>query len=143
MTAADDAILQVRVVPRAGRTELGGWFPSARQKTTQRASAEPRRSLVRLRTKRYGETSTKLEERSRSEGGREEVLVVRLAAAPVDGAANQALTDFLARVLDVPRRSVTIASGERSRHKRVRITGLSPEQLTARLSAGIDRLSRP
>lgn len=99
MSAADGAILAVRVVARAGRTELVGVRPS----------------------------------------GSGDALVVRLAAAPVDGAANQALTEFLARLLDVPRRDVTIAGGERSRHKRVRIAGLSEQDLTARISAALPR----
>jgi hypothetical protein len=59
---------------------------------------------------------------------------VRLAAAPVDGAANDALLEFLSQVLDVPKRHITIAGGERSRNKRLRIAGLSPAELAARLA---------
>jgi uncharacterized protein YggU (UPF0235/DUF167 family) len=59
---------------------------------------------------------------------------VRLAAAPVDGAANEALIEFLSRVLDVPKRNITIAGGERSRNKRLRIAGLSPAELASRLA---------
>ena len=68
-------------------------------------------------------------------GRRGTALVIRLAAPPVDGAANDALTDFVARLLEVPRRSVTIAGGARSRDKCLRIADLSPQQLAARLSA--------
>ena len=49
--------------------------------------------------------------------------VVRVAAPPVDGAANDALIAFLADALHVPRRAVRIVSGERSRQKRVAIAG--------------------
>jgi len=50
-------------------------------------------------------------------------LSVRLRAPPVDGAANVALTDFLARHFGISKRSVTIISGEAARLKRVRLTG--------------------
>lgn len=102
MTAADGAILQVRVIPRAGRTEL-------------------------------------IRRPSKGDAGDGESLVVRLAAAPVDGAANLALIVFLARLLDVPRNGVTITSGERSRNKRVRFSHLTPQQLASRLSALVPR----
>jgi uncharacterized protein len=60
-------------------------------------------------------------------------LAVRLAAAPVDGAANKALTSFVAAALGVPRSAVRIISGENSRFKRLRIAGLSVETLARRL----------
>ncbi|HEX9565329.1 MAG TPA: DUF167 domain-containing protein [Gemmatimonadaceae bacterium] len=48
-------------------------------------------------------------------------LRVRLQAAPVEGAANEALVKFLAETLDVPRRHVRIVSGAGSRNKIVEI----------------------
>jgi hypothetical protein len=60
---------------------------------------------------------------------------VRLAAAPVEGAANQALVRLLADVLRVPRTSIVVASGERSRDKRLAIAGLAPAELSRRLAA--------
>ena len=51
-------------------------------------------------------------------GGR---IKVRLAAPPVDGAANDELVRFLAEAFGVPKRSVTIVGGATSRMKRVRI----------------------
>jgi uncharacterized protein (TIGR00251 family) len=63
--------------------------------------------------------------RSRVDGERGGAILVRLAAPPVEGAANAALVAFLADTLDLPRRSVTILSGARSRDKRVQITGIS------------------
>ncbi len=68
-------------------------------------------------------------------GMRGEALLVRLAAAPVDGAANDALIAFLAGLLDIPKRDVTIVAGERGRDKRVAIAGLTPDQLQQKLSA--------
>ena len=50
-------------------------------------------------------------------------LRVRVAAPPVDGAANESLVRLLAAVLDVPRSDVTIESGATSRVKRVRVEG--------------------
>jgi uncharacterized protein (TIGR00251 family) len=75
----DDVVIDVRVIPRARRTEVAG--------------------------------------------EREGALLVRLAAPPVEGAANDALVAFLADALDLPRRNIRIVAGERSRHKRVAIAG--------------------
>jgi hypothetical protein len=77
-------------------------------------------------------------------GRRGDAIVVRLAAAPVDGAANDALIAFLAASLDCPRRSISIVSGEKSRDKRIRIQGLSPAELDRRLAVAAERpASRP
>ena len=84
---ANDDLIDIRVVPRAGRSGIAGL--------------------------------------------REGALLVRLAAAPVDGAANAELIAVLAKALDVPKRSIEIVSGERSRSKRVRISGFSRDQALA------------
>jgi uncharacterized protein (TIGR00251 family) len=76
-------ILDVKVIPRAGRTALAGT--------------------------------------------RDGSILIRLAAAPVDGAANAELIAFLSTLLDVPKRDITIVSGETSRQKRVRIDGVTAE----------------
>jgi uncharacterized protein (TIGR00251 family) len=68
-------------------------------------------------------------------GRRGEALLVRLAAAPVEGAANEALIAMLADLLERPRRDVSIASGERSRDKIVRIAGMNAAQVSAKLLA--------
>jgi uncharacterized protein (TIGR00251 family) len=67
-------------------------------------------------------------------GERDGALLVRLAAAPVEGAANAALIDFLADKLDLPRRNIRIVAGERSRQKRVAIAGMTAEQVRDILS---------
>jgi len=82
--------LDVRVIPRAGRTGFGGL--------------------------------------------RDGILLVRLAAAPVDGAANDELIALIARALHIPKRDVTIVSGERARSKRIRIAGIDRDQALARLA---------
>jgi uncharacterized protein (TIGR00251 family) len=65
-----------------------------------------------------------------------DVLVVRVAAPPVDGAANTALIAYFSKVLGVRRSDVTIAAGEGSRLKMLRISG-DGASLAARLRAFI------
>jgi uncharacterized protein (TIGR00251 family) len=71
--------------------------------------------------------------RSGFAGLRDGALLVKLAAAPVDGAANDELIALLAKALRMPKRDILIVSGERSRTKRVRIAGIDREQALARL----------
>ena len=56
-------------------------------------------------------------------------LRVRLAAAPVDGAANEELIAVLAKALHVSRSAVEITSGHTSKIKRVRVSQCRPESL--------------
>jgi uncharacterized protein (TIGR00251 family) len=91
---ADEALLNVRVTPRARRNALGPM-----------------------------------------EDGE---LAVRLAAPPVEGAANKALIAFLAEAFGVPKSAVRVESGERSRRKRLRISGLTLEEVAHRLARGGD-----
>jgi hypothetical protein len=67
-------------------------------------------------------------------GTREGALLVRLNAPPVDGAANAELLEVIADALGVPKRSVSLVSGDRSRQKRVRVTGISEGEARARLT---------
>jgi len=60
-------------------------------------------------------------------------LKVRLTAPPVEGAANQALVKLLAKQLKVAKGKVRVVSGQRSRNKRVEISGLDPDQARKRL----------
>jgi len=62
-------------------------------------------------------------------------LKLALTAPPVDGAANEACVEFFAKSLKVRRSSVTIASGERSRRKVVRVAGVTAKQFWERLSS--------
>jgi uncharacterized protein len=64
-----------------------------------------------------------------------ELLRIRLAAPPVDGAANEELVRFLARVLGVPRRAVAVTAGPASRQKTVTVTGADPA--SAALALGL------
>ncbi len=60
-------------------------------------------------------------------------LKIALTAPPVEGKANEACIEFLAKALKVPRSSVTIAAGETSRNKVIRVSGLSAAQVRERL----------
>lgn len=62
-------------------------------------------------------------------------FAARLAAAPVDGAANAALIALVARSFGVPRRDVALIAGETSRLKRLRVTGSS--QALAKTAAAL------
>jgi uncharacterized protein (TIGR00251 family) len=66
-------------------------------------------------------------------GARGDALLVRLNAAPVDGAANAELIDLLAETLGVSKRAIEIVSGARSRQKKVRVTGLTLDETNSRL----------
>jgi uncharacterized protein (TIGR00251 family) len=61
-----------------------------------------------------------------------DALKVALTAPPVNGKANEACIDFFAKLLNVPRSSVTIAAGQTSRNKVMRVVGLSAEEVRQR-----------
>jgi uncharacterized protein (TIGR00251 family) len=61
-------------------------------------------------------------------------LRIKVTAPPVDAAANQALVRFLAEKLECPRGQVLLLRGQTSRHKVVKICGLSEVDVLARLS---------
>ena len=71
--------------------------------------------------------------RSGIAGTRDDALLVRLNAAPVDGAANSELIEVIADAMGLPRRAVSISAGERSRRKTVRVSGISVDEVRARL----------
>jgi uncharacterized protein len=56
-------------------------------------------------------------------------LKVRLQAPAVEDRANEALVEFLARLLKRPRVAVRILSGERSRSKRIEISGVTRQEI--------------
>lgn len=61
-------------------------------------------------------------------------LKVAVTAPPVDSAANQAVLEFLAETLGLPRRAVTLVRGQTSRHKLLRLDGLTAEDAAAKLT---------
>ncbi|HEY9225771.1 MAG TPA: DUF167 domain-containing protein [Gemmatimonadaceae bacterium] len=67
-----------------------------------------------------------------------DALKIRLAAPPVDGAANDALILFLADIFAVPRRAIRILAGETTRSKLVEIEGIT-ERAVHDVAGGADR----
>ena len=59
---------------------------------------------------------------------------MRVAAPPVEGAANDALIAYLARAFHIPKRAIQIVSGDRGRQKRVVMAGVTAAQV--RLTLG-------
>ena len=88
--APDGAIIDIKVIPRAGRTTLAGT--------------------------------------------RDDALLIRLAPAPVAGAANAELITFLADLLHIPKRHVVVVAGEQSRNKRIKVIGLTAALVRAKLN---------
>jgi uncharacterized protein (TIGR00251 family) len=72
-------------------------------------------------------------------GRRGDAWLVRLHAPPVEGAANDELIDVIASALAVPKRAVSIASGERSRQKSVLVSGIDAATASARLASAQSR----
>ena len=65
-------------------------------------------------------------------------IKIKIAAPPVDGAANKALIEFLAETLGLPKQQVDIVAGETSERKLVSLVGISPEQVDAILRGLLD-----
>jgi uncharacterized protein len=68
-------------------------------------------------------------------GYRDDELVLRISAPPVEGKANKAAVEFISRFLALPRSSVSVVSGEKSRHKIVEIIGLDFGDIERKLAA--------
>ena len=66
-------------------------------------------------------------------GELDDALKVSLTAPPIEGRANEACIEFFAKLLRVPRSSVTIASGHTSRNKMIRVAGLAADEVRKRL----------
>jgi uncharacterized protein (TIGR00251 family) len=62
-----------------------------------------------------------------------DAIKLSLTAPAIEGRANEACIEFFAKLLKVPRSSVTIASGQTGRNKIIRVAGLSAEELRDRL----------
>jgi hypothetical protein len=72
-------------------------------------------------------------------GTRQGRLLIRLAAAPVDGAANEALIAFLSGLLKVPVRHIRVIAGAQGRHKLVAIAGMTAAQASSVISPAAER----
>lgn len=72
--------------------------------------------------------------RSEVVGAHGDAIKLKIAAPALEGRANEELVEFLADKLGVPRRSVTLVSGEKSRDKVVAIEGLEETAARERLA---------
>jgi uncharacterized protein (TIGR00251 family) len=66
-------------------------------------------------------------------------IKVALTAPPVDGAANKALVEFLAKKLGIPKSAVSLVSGETSRHKVVAVADVDAETLLRKLELHVSQ----
>lgn len=64
---------------------------------------------------------------------------IRIAAPPVEGAANHALIEFLAQTLNVPTSQIDIVAGEFSERKLITLVGVTPEQVDTALGRFVPR----
>jgi uncharacterized protein (TIGR00251 family) len=62
-----------------------------------------------------------------------DALKVRLTSPPVDGAANKLCREFFAKRLGVAKSRITLVSGDKSRHKRLFIEGVTPGEARQKL----------
>jgi uncharacterized protein (TIGR00251 family) len=65
-----------------------------------------------------------------------DVYRVKVTAPPVEGLANEALIELLAKTLKIPKRDLKIVSGLRSRLKSVRVRGLASDEIARLLEKG-------
>jgi uncharacterized protein len=94
--------------------------------------------VIRIQDSSSGATFTvKIHPRAKKNGVTGVVgdaLKISLTAPPVEGRANEALVEFLADLLSVPKSSVTIAAGQSSRRKVIRVAGVSADVVRERLA---------
>ena len=70
-------------------------------------------------------------------GEHDGALKIKLKSPPVDGEANDELIRFLSKLLSIPRSNIEIVSGETSRSKRIRVSGVTSARINAILQAKI------
>ena len=63
-----------------------------------------------------------------------DAVKLRLTSPPVEGEANRLCTEYLAKLLKVPKSAVTIIAGEKSRHKTIRVAGATAEAIRAMIA---------
>jgi len=69
------------------------------------------------------------------------VVKIRIAAPPVENAANRALIDFVAQHLGIAKRSVRVVSGDTSRRKVLELDGVTAERVAAAFAPKAGRKS--
>lgn len=77
--------------------------------------------------------------RTKVVGIHDQRIKIAVASPPVDGKANKAVEKFLARLMGVPPRDVTVVSGLQSRQKQVAVRGLSEKQMREQIEPLLNR----
>jgi uncharacterized protein len=80
--------------------------------------------------------AVKVHPRARKNGITGEIgdaLKLSLTAPPIEGRANEACIEFFAKLLNLPRSSVSIACGQTSRRKMIRVVGIAAEDVRKRI----------
>jgi len=62
-----------------------------------------------------------------------DAIKIKLAAPPVDGAANEALLLFLSEILRLPKSAVTLLSGHTGRRKTIAVAGMTSGEVASKL----------
>lgn len=70
-------------------------------------------------------------------GEQGDALKVRLTSPPVEGAANRLCGEFIAKLLGVAKGTVSLESGDKSRHKRLFVRGMTLDEVQRKLQAAI------
>lgn len=78
--------------------------------------------------------------RTEVSGIAEGVVQMRVSAPPVDGAANRAVIETLASLLDIPRSAITLRRGQSGRDKTFVLSGITDAQLKTQLERWENRL---
>lgn len=85
-----------------------------------------------MKKKETGSKYTEIDTRIIPKSSRNEIIIgeggpvkVKVTSPPVDGKANKAVVNLLAKQLKVPKKDIQIVSGEKSRNKKIRINGIS------------------
>ena len=68
-----------------------------------------------------------------------DAIKIRIAAPPVENAANRALIDFIAEQLGVAKSRVRIVSGSTGRRKLLEVEGVTPDVIANKLGTGVQR----
>jgi uncharacterized protein (TIGR00251 family) len=89
-------------------------------------TADPTRTLIDIHVQPRAKTTEVV-------GWHGDAIKIRVAALPVDSAANEALVRFLAERLKVPRAAVTVVGGATGRRKRVAIEGMERDTVLGAL----------
>jgi uncharacterized protein len=72
-----------------------------------------------------------------------DALGIKVTSLPIEGRANRACIDFLARELGVRKSHVEIIAGHKSRIKVVRVRGITPDEMERLVQRGEQKLDKP